>query len=85
MRIDKAKLAYELARREWRVKRLAELSGISISTLSSIRGGKAIAPETAMKIAIALNIPVEQLVEQEVPYVHRHHYDPGTGHHAPST
>ena len=29
MRIDKAKLAYELARREWRQKRLSELSGVS--------------------------------------------------------
>jgi len=63
MRIDKAKLAYELASREWRQKKLAELSGVSRATVSAISCGKTIAPETARKIAQALDMPVEALVE----------------------
>ena len=66
MRIDKAKLAYELAKRELRQNRLAELSGVSRVTVSAISCGKTIAPGTAQKIADALKMPVEQLVEQEV-------------------
>lgn len=65
MRIDKAKLAYELARREWRQKRLSELSGVSRATVSAISCGKTIAPDTARKIADALNMSVDQLIEQE--------------------
>lgn len=64
MRIDKAVLAYELARREWRQKKLAEISGVSRATISAISCGKTIAPITAQKIAAALNVPVEKLVEE---------------------
>ena len=65
MRINRVTLAAELVRREWRDKRLSELSGVSRATLSAIRGGKSIAPETAGKIAHALSMSVEQLIEQE--------------------
>lgn len=65
MRIDKAILAYELARREMPYKQLAELSGVSRTTVSAISGGKKIAPETADKIAKALNIPLEKIIEGE--------------------
>ena len=63
MRIDKAKLAYELARREWRYKKLAELSGVSRATVSAISCGKTVAPDTAQKIAQALDMPLEHLTE----------------------
>ena len=65
MRINKAKLAFELARREWRYKKLAELSGVSRATVSAMSCGKTISPETARKIAQALNVPVKKLIEKE--------------------
>jgi len=63
MRICKATLAYELARKEWRYKKLAEQSGLSRATVSAISCGKTIAPETAQKIAQALDLPLERLIE----------------------
>lgn len=66
MRIDRVILATELARRDWRDKRLAELSGVSRATMSAIKGGKSIAPGTAQKVAHALKMPLEQIIEQEV-------------------
>lgn len=65
MRIDRVILASELVRREWRDKRLAELAGVSRVTVSAIRSGKTVAPDTANKIAQALNIPVEALLVKE--------------------
>jgi len=64
MRIDRAILAYELAKRGMRQKRLSELSGVSRSTVSAIACGKTIAPDTANKIADALDMPLSELVEQ---------------------
>ena len=64
MRIDRVKLATELARREWRDKRLAELSGVSRATLSAIKGGKTISPDTAQRVAGALGLPMEELIEE---------------------
>ncbi len=64
MRINKAIFAYELARREMRQSTLAELSGVSRATVSAISCGKTIAPNTAQKIAAALDLPVERLVEE---------------------
>ena len=64
MRIDRVTLATEMARREWRYKRLAEVTGLSRCTLSAVTGGKTVAPDTAIRIAGALDIPVERLVEQ---------------------
>lgn len=52
MRIDRIKLITELAKQEMTQKRLAELSGVSRTTINYIRGGKSCTYETAMKIAI---------------------------------
>jgi len=65
MRIDRAKLKYELARRDMQQNRLSELTGISRATLSAIAGGKSCAPQTAGKIARALDMPVEHLIAQD--------------------
>ena len=66
MRINRVTLAAELARRDWGNKRLGELAGLSAATLSAVRGGKSVYPITAMKIAEALNIPLERLIEKEM-------------------
>ena len=65
MRIDNAKLAYELSRCGWRQKRLSELSGVSRATISAIACGKTVAPTTGEKIAKALNMPLSQITAQE--------------------
>ena len=65
MRIDKITFAAEMTRREMRDIRLAELSGVSRSTISAIRGGKSVAKSTVEKVASVLKIPVEQLIEGE--------------------
>lgn len=63
MRIDKAKLAAELARRDLTQKRLAELAGVSRATVSCIRAGKSCSDEVAKKIADALNIDLKKIIE----------------------
>ena len=41
---------------------LAGRAGVSVSTLSGIANGKRCRPETAQKIADALDIPLEKLI-----------------------
>ena len=62
VRINRVRLATEMARREWRYKHLAELAGVSQATMSALTGGQAIHSDTAQRIAAALNMPLEQLV-----------------------
>lgn len=42
---------------------LAEKSGVSRVTISGVRCGKSCSKDTAEKIAKALNVPVENLIE----------------------
>lgn len=63
MRIDRIKLITELAKQEMTQKRLAELSGVSRTTINYIRGGKSCTYETAMKIAKVLNVNLTDIIE----------------------
>ena len=63
MRIDRIKLVTELARQDLNQKQLAELSGVSRATISYVRAGKSCTNEVGNKIAEALNVPIEQLLE----------------------
>lgn len=63
MRIDRIKLVTELAKRDMTQKRLAELSGVSRATINSIRGGKSCSDAVGQKIADALGINVEKIME----------------------
>ena len=54
MRIDRVKFAAELVRRDMTKTRLAELSGVSRITITSIAGGKSCAQETADKLSMIL-------------------------------
>ena len=65
MRINRIKFVSELARKDMTLLRLAGLSGVSRVTLSSIKNGKTCREDTAEKLACALDIPVEQLIEKE--------------------
>lgn len=63
MRIDRIKLVTELAKRDMTQKRLAELSGVSRATINSIRGGKSCSDEVGQKIADALGVKAEEIME----------------------
>ena len=63
MRIDRVKLITEMARADLNGKQLGELAGISRATVSSVKCGKRCSEETASKIARALGVDVEELLE----------------------
>lgn len=63
MRIDRVKLVTELTRQDMTQKKLAELAGISRATVNYIKGGKNCSDEVGIKIAAALNVPIELLLE----------------------
>jgi len=63
MRIDRVKLAAELARRDMTQKRLAELSGVSRATINYVRAGKTCTDEVGQRIAKALGIKAEDIIE----------------------
>lgn len=64
MRIDRVKLVSELTRQELTQKRLAEISGVSRTTINYIKSGKSCSEEIGKKIAKALNVPIENLLEK---------------------
>ena len=63
MRIDRIKLVSELTKRDMTQSKLAELAGISRATVNYIKAGKSCTDEVGKKIADALQIPVEKLIE----------------------
>lgn len=63
MRINRIKLVAELAKRDMTQTRLAELAGVSRATVNYIKAGKSCTDEVGKKIADALQIPVEKLIE----------------------
>ena len=63
MRIDRIKLVSELTRQDMTQKRLAELAGISRASVNYIKSGKSCSDEVGQKIADALKVPLETLLE----------------------
>lgn len=63
MRIDRYKLTAELMRQEMTQKKLAEIAGISRASVTYIKGGKNCSDEVGRKIADALKVPLENLLE----------------------
>ena len=66
MRISKQKLTNATANMGWNFKTLAERSGVSRTTISLILSGKSCRIETALKLSIALEVKVGELLETEV-------------------
>lgn len=64
MRIDRVKLVAELTRQDMSQKKLAELAGVSRATINYVKGGKSCCDEVGCKIAKALNVPIEKLLEK---------------------
>lgn len=64
MRIDRLKLRMELAKRGMTQIKLAELAGVSRATIGYIVGGKSCSDIIGIKIANALEVPIEKLLEK---------------------
>lgn len=63
MRIDRVKLVSELTRQDMTQKRLAELAGVSRASVNYIKSGKSCSDVVGNKIAAALRVPIEKLLE----------------------
>ena len=63
LRIDRIKLITEMARQDITQLKLVELSGVSRSTISGIQNGRSCSSRSAVKIAEALQVPLETLLE----------------------
>lgn len=64
MRIDRIKLIAEMARQDININDLSEKACISRCTLSALRGGKSCMENTVKRVAAALGVTVESLMEQ---------------------
>ena len=65
MRVDRIKLKTELVKREMRQSDLADMAGLSRATVMGITSGRSCKEETARKLADALNMPLEDLLENQ--------------------
>lgn len=64
MRIDRIKLATEMARADIGVNALAARAGMSRATVTAIKTGKSCQEETAAKLAAALGVSLDSLLEK---------------------
>lgn len=63
MKLKKAKVLLVMAERNMYQKDLAEAAGMSRGNLSTLINGKNCQPRTAFKIAKALNVGVDEILE----------------------
>lgn len=63
MRVDRVKLIAEMARQSVRTDELASKAAVSRATVSALRGGKSCNANTVQRVAQALGVPVESLLE----------------------
>lgn len=63
MRLNTAGVVSLLKKRDMRQKTLSEKTGISKSTISMICNGKSCTEDTARKIAAALDVTIDELIE----------------------
>lgn len=63
MRVDRVEFAAAMARKDLNSKKLAELSGLSTVTISSVKNGRSCSKETAEKLAVALGIDPAEILE----------------------
>lgn len=64
MRIDRMKFTKEIVRQDMTQTQLAERAGVSRATVNGIKNGRSCSDRVGIKIAEALNIPIEQLLEK---------------------
>lgn len=63
MRIDRIKFCTELARKDWTLKQLSEVSGVSRQTLSYVKQGKSCTEDVGKRIITALEVDATELIE----------------------
>ena len=64
MRIDRLKFVAELTKQDLTLIELSKRSGVNRVTLSNIKCGKSCREDIAQKVAKALNVKVEELIEK---------------------
>lgn len=64
MKINCKKLVVALLDKDMTQTKLAEVSGVSRPTISGIKAGRKCSDETGYKIAAALDVPIEKLLEK---------------------
>lgn len=65
MKISKYKISFIMAEKDLMQKDLAELAGMSRGNLSNLINGKNYRPRTAFRIAKALNVGVEEILDNK--------------------
>lgn len=63
MRVDRVKLIAEMARQNIHIKELAEKALVSRVTITAMRGGKSSNVNSARRVAQALGVSLESLLE----------------------
>lgn len=64
MKISRTRFIVALTERDVSTVRLAALTGLSRGTISAVKNGKRCSDDTALRIAQALAVPVESLLEE---------------------
>lgn len=64
MKLNKLKLALAMDNKGYNFKLLSKNCGVSRTTLSYLNNGKTCKPEILFKIAKALDVKAEELIEQ---------------------
>lgn len=62
MRIDRIKFVVTMTEKNLTQRKLAEMSGVSRVTVSAIKNGKNCSYETAVRLAKALDVDLEELI-----------------------
>lgn len=65
MKVDVIKMATIQGQKKITVKKLSELSGISRQQISNIRSGAATRELTVLRIAKALGVDLEEIIQKE--------------------
>ena len=63
MKICTKKLAIAMIEKNYNIMTLSNLANVSRNTISAIKAGKSCSGDTVLKLAKALEVPVQDLIE----------------------
>lgn len=63
MRVDRAKFAAAMVKRDFRAYELAEAAKVSRGTVTAVRSGKSCSRDTVEKLAAGLGVQVADILE----------------------
>ncbi len=64
MKVCRKKLAIAMIDKNYNITTLSNIANISRNTISAIKSGKSCSGDTALKLAKALEVPVQDLIEE---------------------